>query len=239
MVRKVVIAARTRQDLRDGLAGMRVKVRPLGDGQEKKDVERWAIKRLLATQLDNPDLFNFPMRVMSGERPDFILASSIGNSGVEVTQAVPSDLARIRDIRRRRGIREPYVADGSVIRMFDPRKPLNTEEVKRAAQPSGRLGLMLPPEETICANWMEAMLSRIEDKISRFKYDRSARDVLLIDDQWPTPGGLPEQEALGQLAERIRKLEVPFDEVFICREPSQNMLRLGRTQSATPIPSWV
>ena len=196
-----MLEAETSGQLKAALLRMRANVRPLGDGQRKEDVERWAIRRLLASCSVAPgegtlSLFGFPLRVLGGERPDFQLVSSLGTVGVEVTQAVPKNLAwglgnlrkesRMPDAEQ---VGEPSErTNGFEYPEFDPEEVLDKHEaLRKASLIRGNRVLFLPDEASVCENWVEAVVSRIKAKDGRFADSGSDRNVLLIDDQWPSP----------------------------------------------------
>ena len=86
-------------------------------------------------------------------------------------------------------------------------------------------------------NWIQAMLWRIERKAAGFTYAPAEKNVLLVDDQWPSPL-LPEHQAVPRLAQILSERCVAFDDIFIDRERSNSMFRLGRAELAMPIPDW-
>lgn len=169
------------------------------------------------------------MRVERGERPDFVIRCSLGTVGVEVTQAVPAGLAKIRDIERRESIDRPRA-----YRQFKPGGGISAAEAKRSARSHDR-NFSLPGEATIMTNWIEAMLWRIDRKQEGFTYTPHDRNVLLIDDQWPAHE-LPEDAAFAHLEECLRDRSETFDDIFVDRERSKNMLGFGRLHGIYRIP---
>lgn len=246
--RKLFLQADTPEELLGILLHTPAVVSPLGYGQKTSDVERWAIRRFLAT-CETADLFDYPVRVESGERPDFVVSSSFGSVGVEVSQAVPPDLAKIRDIERRErnnptfasggegGLVETSTAGTPEYRLFDPGANMTAAQARQIAQSSPSPVMLAPGSSKVAANWIEAMLWRIDRKNAGFTYTRQDRNVLLIDDQWPSPV-LQEDEAFAQLVGRLASRENSFDDIFVDRERSRNMLRFGAREGITPIPLW-
>lgn len=255
MSRPVFLEADTTGQLKAQLLRMPASVRPLGDGQRKKDVETWAIRRLLATCSEAagggvPSLFRFPMRVLGGERPDFQLVSPLGTVGIEVTQAVPKSLAWGLDNLRKesekldsRQAGESSEPAGGPIAYpeFDPEEVLDKHEaMHRANLIRSNQVRLLPDDASTCEIWVKAIVSRISAKNERFTDSGSNRNVLLIDDQWPSPL-LVEEWAFPRLGRRMAALGVVFDDVFVDRERSGNTLRLGREgdiRSVTATPIW-
>ena len=249
--RTLFLRAASPDELQGVLLQTDVTVAPLGDSQDKWDVERWAIRRFLATLIPG-DLFDFPMRVEAGERPDFVVASSLGTVGVEVTQAVPPDLAKIKDIERReRSVSkaptqsrterfQPSTPRWRRYRLFDSAPNLTAAQAREIAQLPPASTMLPPAPSEVLRNWVPAILARIDGKTARFTYPPQARNVLLIDDQWPSPE-LPEDDAFAELRRHLAGRSVPFDDVFVDGERSQNMLTLGAapvTASAvSPLPA--
>jgi len=124
---------------------------------------------------------------------------------------------------------------------FDPEEVLDKHEaLRKASLLKGNRVLFLPDEASVCENWVEAVVSRIKAKNGRFADSGSDRNVLLIDDQWPSPL-LLEEEAFALLGHRMAALRLLFDDVFVDRERSGNTLRLGREgdiRSVTATPIW-
>ena len=246
--RELFLQADTPEELLGILLHTQAVVSPLGYRQETSDVERLAIRRFLAT-CGTADLFDYPVRVESGERPDFVLYSSFGTVGVEVSQAVPPDLAKIRDIERRERNNPTFASrgEGGLVatstagtpeyRLFDPGTNMTAAQARQLARTASKPVMLAPDPSKVTANWIEAMLWRIDSKNVGFTYARHDRNVLLIDDQWPSPE-LQRDEAFAQLADRLASREVSFDDIFVDRKRSGNLLRFGPREAITPIPRW-
>ena len=149
--REVYVEAESAAELLAALSAKRVVVPRLGHGKRTSAVEEWAIRRFLAT-LSNSDMFDYPMRVERGERPDFVVHSGLGTVGVEVTEAVPPGLAKVRDIERREGVDFPrgyrrYRAGGGI----------TADEARRIASSRDR-NFGLPSDSTILESWIEGMV---------------------------------------------------------------------------------
>lgn len=249
--RILFLEAPTQEDLIATLRRMRVSVPPLGSGRRhrKRAVEHWAIRRFLATCPAQSDLFRYPVRVEVGERPDFVIQSPTGTLGVEITEAVPEDLAKLRNIWGQESGAEPDALDrrplpaatshraSRVYQLFAPGQKLTAKQARQI--PKARPGQcrILPSDTRIMDNWIQAMLWRIERKAAGFTYAPAEKNVLLVDDQWPSPL-LPEHQAVPRLAQILSERCVAFDDIFIDRERSNSMFRLGRAELAMPIPDW-
>ncbi len=211
------VEASTRHELDVALKPFMEPVPPLGNGLTKVHVEDWAIGRLLRT-LAGSEPFTFPMAVHRRERPDFALVTGCCSVGVEVTQAVPEDLAQIsaiewsEDIDRVRGFR-----------LFRPGVSLTAADTKRAARLNDPEVLM-PSDECILSNWVDAMRWSIEKKTGKFDgYSTYDHNLLLIDDEWPSHG-LTEMRALERLGQTLDWHAIPYDDVLIDRCRTDRLL---------------
>lgn len=80
------------------LAATDISVPPRALGRTKEHTQRWAIARFLAT-FANADLVRFPLELTDGERPDFVLTRAGDEAGIETTEAIHPDHARIDALR--------------------------------------------------------------------------------------------------------------------------------------------
>ena len=87
----------------------------------KEHTQRWAIARFLAT-FAHTELLKFPLELNRGERPDFVLMRAESPAGVEATEAIHEDHARIDALSNVRGYAEPRLYYR--IRAGEPRKSL-------------------------------------------------------------------------------------------------------------------
>lgn len=72
-----------------------ITVPPIDQGRTKEHCEMWSICRLLAT-LAKYKYYEFPLQINKRERPDFYLKTGIKNIGIEFTEAIQQDYARVR-----------------------------------------------------------------------------------------------------------------------------------------------
>ena len=66
-------------------------------GRTTSHTETWVAGRFLAT-IAATDLLHFPLRVEPGERPDLVLFPPTGRIGIELTEAISTDQARVDPI---------------------------------------------------------------------------------------------------------------------------------------------
>ena len=148
---------------------------------------------------------------------------------MEVTEAVPPGLAKVRDIERREGIDSPRG-----YRRFRAGEGITADEARRiACLRDWNFGL--PGDSTILESWIEGMVWAVDSKGRKFTYAPQDRNVLLIDDQWPAPD-LPEAAGSSRLQKYLAERCLGFDDVFVDRERTSTMLRLGRSHGRYRIP---
>jgi hypothetical protein len=87
------IKARSGSELISILESINIKVPLRTEGRSTEDCERWSICRLLATLAKN-NLLKYPVEVHHRNKPDFRIRIGQDIIGVEVTEAIPQDLAR-------------------------------------------------------------------------------------------------------------------------------------------------
>jgi hypothetical protein len=81
------------------LAQLDISVPRRSEGRKTHHAERYGIAHLLAT-LPQTRL-SFPLVLVHGDRPDFVLEMRSGNIGIEHSEAVPENEARAQIIRER------------------------------------------------------------------------------------------------------------------------------------------
>lgn len=72
-------------------------------GRTTAHTETWVTCRFLAA-LAGADLLCFPLNVKPGDRPDLVLTMPSARTGVEITEAVPEDKARVDAYSEHEGI---------------------------------------------------------------------------------------------------------------------------------------
>ncbi|MDQ2696395.1 MAG: hypothetical protein M3Z21_13675, partial [Pseudomonadota bacterium] len=90
--------------------------------------EPWSICRFLASFADS-DLLEYPLCVIHGDKPDFLLEHPPGKCGIEVTEVVPTNYASIHAYREHKGINGPFF-----LQRFHPGEPkLRNESLRSRA----------------------------------------------------------------------------------------------------------
>ena len=80
-----------------------VQVPPRSRGRTTAQRETWVTCRFLASVADS-GLLDYPLAVTPGDRPDLVLLSASGRTGIEITEAVPTDKAKVDAFSEREGI---------------------------------------------------------------------------------------------------------------------------------------
>ena len=108
------------------------------------------------------DLLHFPLRVEPGERPDLVLFPPTGRIGIELTEAISTDQARVDALVEREGS-----SDFRFIpryRVSDP--PRSQAEIRALARSQARI---LPRMgDSVERDWVEAMLHIVCRKAATF-----------------------------------------------------------------------
>lgn len=202
-------------ELRYQLRANDVRLPARTEGRTTPLTETWVTYRFLAT-ICRANLLEFPLRVEPGDRPDLVLTMPSGQTGIEITEAVPRDKARVDAYSRHKridGFRfiPPY-------RVTDPpRSQADIEKIARG-QTQG------PPQmgdSNVCG-WVEAMLHFVSRKAVKFTkpgFATYSNNCLLIWDNWSGVSSRDERVATERLARQVfeRDRRTPFDRVFVHR----------------------
>ena len=92
-------------DLHRKLHASDIRVPRRTKGRTTRHTETWVACRFLAT-IAGTDLVHFPLRVEPGNRPDLVLCSPTGRIGIELTEAISTDQARVDATVEREGSSE-------------------------------------------------------------------------------------------------------------------------------------
>ena len=165
------------------LSQVDVSVSQLTEGRTKDQRERHNMCYLLSA-LVHSDMLEYPIKLTSSERPDFILDMAGKSVGVEVVEAVSEN-----DIHRNMIIETEWkngtgkacypVTLAKPGEVFKGKKTLQTELNKKHS--SGLVG------DSAEKNWSKAMMYFIEKKIKvllKDGFQRCQEDWLLIYDNW-------------------------------------------------------
>lgn len=178
-----LVTAKSPEDLRRALALLNIRVLPRAQGRTKVQTERFSIAYLLSSlPLEH---LEFPFTLEHGDRPDFVLRMPSFTVGIEVTEAVPENLARASVIRQS-GIGKPM----HFIKRSRPGEETRSNDSLRAEiklDMAGEPWVGNEPER----EWAEAMLHCSQTKVTTAHkpgFKIHPINWLLIYDNWPLPG---------------------------------------------------
>jgi hypothetical protein len=125
------ISAKSHRELAVLLNAIDISVPERGDERKTAHVERWSICRFLATY-GHTRFVRYPLIVEKRERPDFCMNSQGVSIGIEITEAVSEDMARIDAMRYDDD--EVVCLDVSLFRPGAPRR--STQELREILEAS-------------------------------------------------------------------------------------------------------
>lgn len=177
-----LLLAECAEDLRRKLALVKVKVAPRSAGRTKEQTERFSIAHLLSSL--PPDRFAFPLTVDHGDRPDCVVTFNDRSIGIELTEAVPENIARASVLRQSGLGPEVYF----IPRALPGELPKSTAALRREIE----LDRPGPPWEGDAPEreWADAMLYFATVKVEKARkpgFVLHPRNWLLIYDNWPLP----------------------------------------------------
>ena len=184
-------------------------------GRTTAHCETWVSCRFLAA-ISETGLLDYPLAVTPGDRPDLVLSSPSGPIGIEITEAVSSDKARVDALSERKGIEDfryvPRYRAGE-----EKRSVLEIEDIAR-----GRVPTYPHMGDSIERDWVEAMLyfaRRKADKFTLPGFSKHDRNWLLVYDNWSPIAGLDDHAATTALDQQLfnRNWPNPHDRIFILR----------------------
>jgi hypothetical protein len=199
-------------DLLRQLATIDITVPPRAQGRTKEHCERWSICRFLSSFADST-LMQYPLRVDPGDRPDCLLTMRKIRVGIEITEAVSTDLAKADALQEHRGY--------DVVRFFQRVVP---EDQSRSRQEIGKIAKGENIGEGWCGDsveldWADVMTYFSLSKAERFSqagFRKFDINWLLIYDNWELPA-LDEPKAASFFQAQLLTLNpsLPFDRIFI------------------------
>ena len=229
-------SAKSYPELLASLARIDLSVPARGDRKDKRTtahVERWSVCKFLATY-GHTRFVRYPLLVEKRERPDYRMSSRDLVVGIEITEAVSQDMARIDAMRYDED--EVVCLDLSLFRPGTPRR--STQELRTILEGSR----YSETEETVEdknefdpvqlrpmgpgwagdgaeRDWAEAMHKVIETKVASAKkpgYVRFAETWLLVYDNLSLPM-LNVARAAGLLQPKLTPLwgQSAFQQIFI------------------------
>ena len=200
-------------ELHDSLRSSDVLVPGRTQGRTSALTETWVACRFLAIA-GGAGLLGFPLRVEPGDRPDLVVTMLSGRVGIEITEAVPEDDARVDAFSEHK-----WVDDFRFIprhRVNDPRR--SRAKIEKIARGEARI---LPHMgDSIERDWVDAMLHFIARKARSFMkpgFAKHRSNWLLVHDNWsPAPDERVATERLDSLVFGHGPKN-PFCKVFVLR----------------------
>ena len=207
--------ARSLAELDRELRAKDVQVPGRTEGRQTKDVETWVACRFLAT-VARSGLLQFPVRVEHGERPDFVLSAKNGSVGIELTEAISPDQARVDAFVERDG--KCGFRPVPRYRISDPKR--SRSEIRALAQ--GKSQLLPRMGDSVERDWVEAMSEIVAHKAAVFVKPGFASYLanwLLVYDNWKPVALLDEAPATAKLCHQLSSggWSYPFCKVFVQR----------------------
>ena len=184
-------------------------------GRSTSHTETWVTCRFLATIADT-DLLQFPLRVEPGDRPDLVLSLPTGRIGIELTEAISTDQARVDAMIEREGPSDFRFLPR--YRVSDP--PRSQAEIGALARGETRTPPLMG--ESVEDDWVEAMEHIVGRKATTFHKPGFAEYLtnwLLVYDNWQPVSALRDGVATERLNRKLFGSDGsnPFHKVFIQR----------------------
>ena len=225
--------ARSPEELDRELRAKDVRVPGRTQGRTTAHTETWVACRFLAT-IAGTDLLQFPVRVEPGDRPDLVLSGPEGLIGIELTEAISTDQARVVATVEREGKSDFRPSPRG--RVSDPVRSQN--DIRALAR--GQSQTLPQMDDSVESDWVEAMLHIVARKAVVFLKPGFAQHPtrwLLIYDNWQPGAGLDEQLATARLDRKLSGSgwRYPFCKVFV---QSHRMI-WQFCDGSRPIEHWV
>jgi hypothetical protein len=227
-------SAASPEEMRRTLADIDISVPLRTEGRTTAHCERWSAARMLAAKADAGEL-SYPLSVESRDRPDLLLTLPDRKVGVEITEATPTDWARVD------AMREHLDQDQALlIPQFLPNDPARSlDEIKTMAEgqaPTQGWAGNAPERQ-----WADAMCHVIEQKIAKAGkpgFQHFDENWLLIYSAWPLPS-VDLDVASSLLLERLQALSLPIPFQKILIEKGDQLITFSDGKYVRqPIPSW-
>ena len=213
----VWITAGSSDNLLRKLSKMNTTVPPRYCGRTREHTERSAICNFLATFAE-ANIFDYPLNVVRRERPDFILCTTLGTIGIEITEAVRRSDAHTDSM----GIEAVRMInkDPSLNEVVTSEKAREIAEGKQPPSPGWE-------GNEVEDRWAEDMFSIINKKKGKFfNYEKCCKNWLHIYDNLGLPM-LKRRLAAEKLSLKLKSGEVPFDSVFVEFGPQDEIAQFG------------
>lgn len=206
------VTAHSSTDLLQKLRTIDISVPLRTEGRTTKQCERWSICRLLATYAET-DLFDYPLQIRHEDRPDIVLSMPTACIGIEITEAVPENWARVDALAERKGY-----DNLRYIERFQPGElRRSTNEINHIA--IGKSKGSLWAGDSAEREWAEVMIYFSLKKIKNYanpNFRKFQKNWLVIYENWPLPA-VEEDKAASLFHQRIVDLSgsLPFDKIFV------------------------
>lgn len=150
-------------------------------GRKTEHTERYSLVSFLQNFIDDK-YFNFPLKIIHRDKPDFLIVTSINNTGIEFTESIPEQLARAQAILEKHfpdGHLEPsfFKGDNPLSTNSEIFEILKKSQVKLTGQ--GYTGNQIEQE------WIKGIVDSIiykTVKLNKNGFDQFDKNWLLIYD---------------------------------------------------------
>lgn len=208
---EIILQADTPAELKARLAGLEIDVPARSEGRRNHHAERYSIAHLLATL--PIEQLSFPLTLTHSDKPDFLLAMSGSEVGIEHTEAVPENVARANFLREKGLGPDVYFTPHAM-----PGEPRRTADELRRDIEADRPGAGWcgdSPER----EWAAAIAHYVKEKIPKATADgfvRCPANWLIVYDNWPLPA-IDYHKAATYLAPLLAEMGAfsVFDAIFV------------------------
>ncbi len=177
-----MIEASSNSELIQQLSNVDIKVPPRDKGRKSEHTEKYCLYKMLST-LASENSINYPLQVLKTERPDFVLISNSVKTGIEHTEAVPSNKAKQDFLRAKMQKNEVHYMTKHYVNEEKKTTQELKEQIEKNTMTGGWHG------DSVEVNWTDAMSHFIKTKENNaLKDGYTLYDInsLLIYDNWPT-----------------------------------------------------
>lgn len=181
-------------------------------GRANEYTENWVMCHFLAA-VSGTDLLDYPLCVEHVDKPDLVLTSRSGTTGIEITRAVPLNEQKVRAFSKDKGITDPRY-----IPIYSPgEKKRSRKEIENIAR--GRIPIKPIMGDSIEKNWIDAMMHIVKHKAAKFsssEFMKHKNNWLLIYDDW-SPAVPGYDDVAATLARWLfnSNWKSPFGKIFI------------------------